>query len=71
MYVCVYVTLLFLGGRARQEVLGAIADEIRASEESSPMRFLGLVAQPGVVISILSVPPPLVLSGHAAPLTPY
>jgi len=50
-----YVSLLFLSGRARQEVLGAIADEIRASEESSPMRFLGLVAQPGVVISILSV----------------
>jgi len=38
-----------------QGLLCAVADEIRSSEESSPMRVLGLVAHPGVVISLFSV----------------
>jgi len=38
-----------------QALLGAVADEIRSSEESSPMRVMGLVAKPSVVISIVSI----------------
>jgi hypothetical protein len=38
-----------------QILLGCVADEIRTGEETSPMRVLGLVAQPSVVVTLTSI----------------
>ena len=38
-----------------QILLGCIADEIRVCKDTSPMRVLGLVAQPSVVFTLTSI----------------
>jgi hypothetical protein len=38
-----------------QILLGCIADEIRVCKDTSPMRVLGLVAQPSVVLTLTSI----------------